>query len=57
MGFSKFFDPRFKLKAHVAQLILIVIMIALSGAHMNIGVLYGRPEVMTIAMVSHPLLI
>lgn len=53
MGLKRFFEPRLKLWDHMVQLILILIAISLTGAHMNLGVIYGRPEIMTIAMVSY----
>lgn len=52
MSLSRFFDSRFKLWEHLLQLFLIILAIALTGAHINIpGAIYSRAEIMTIAMV------
>ena len=58
MGVARFFDPRFKLWAHGLQLFLIIIAIALTGAHINIpGAIYSRAEIMTIAMGAKSMIV
>lgn len=52
MALARFFDPRYKLWEHMLQLFLIILAIALTGAHINLpGAIYSRAEIMTIAMV------
>jgi hypothetical protein len=51
MAASDWFDTRYKLRGHVAVLFLVVIVVALSAAHLNLGIIFTRAEVMCIGMV------
>lgn len=45
------FEPVWKFRAHVTELVLIIVAIILTGVYMNMAPFFGRGDIMVIAMV------
>lgn len=52
MGKSSIFDPIWKLREHVAVLLLAVLVIALTGVYIGMAPFVTRSEIMAIPFVS-----
>lgn len=52
MKHSGFLSPKIKLWEHIIESVLVLIAIALTGYYMNLGVRFGRADIMVIPFVS-----
>jgi hypothetical protein len=49
---STFFDPKWKLREHIAVFVLALLVLILTGVYINLAPRFGRADIMGIVYVS-----